>query len=57
MMSKHKQILPKIMTYISAMTIGAYSVCQFKYNEDIELYRWCITIFFFIYFLIQSNNE
>ncbi len=55
-MSKPKQILFKIMSYVSAMTIGIYSASQFKYKEDIELHRWCITILCLIFFLIQSNE-
>ena len=55
-MSKKEQLLFKIMSYVSAMTIGIYSVCQFKYKEDIELHRWCITILCLVFFLIQSNE-
>jgi hypothetical protein len=44
------------MSYVSAMTIGIYSASQFKYKEDIELHRWCITILCLIFFLIQSNE-
>jgi len=56
-MHNQKQLLFRIMSYLEAFTIGTYAASEFKFNHHIELYRWCISIFFFIFFLNLSKNE
>jgi hypothetical protein len=51
-----KQTLFTIGSYIWAFMLGCYSVSQFKFDTPIESYRWVITSFFFVMFIIQSFN-
>jgi uncharacterized membrane protein AbrB (regulator of aidB expression) len=52
-----KGLLPKILSYISAMTLGMYIASQFKFNHPVEEYRWLITGFFFIMFTAIANSK
>ena len=52
---KHK--LNIVCTYLGAMTIGGYLVSEIKFHQHIELYRWIITSFFFLFFILQIKYE
>ena len=51
-----KKILYTIGSYIWAFMLGGYAVSQFKFDTPIETYRWMITSFFFVMFIIQAFN-
>lgn len=47
----------RVITHLQAFMLGGYFTSQFKFDEPIEPYRWVLTSFFFIIFLIISNKE
>ena len=51
-----KKTLFTIGSYIWAFMLGGYSVSQFKFDTPIETYRWIITSFLFVMFIIQTFN-
>ena len=50
------KIFYTIGSYIWAFMLGGYSVSQFKFEAPIESYRWVITSFFFVMFIIEAFN-
>lgn len=52
-----KQKFVKFVTYLQAFMLGGYFVSEFKFNHPIETYRWFLTSFFFIMFLIILNQN
>ena len=51
-----KNTLFIIGSYIWAFMLGGYAVSQFKFDTPIESYRWVITSFLLVMFIIQSFN-
>jgi hypothetical protein len=47
----------RVMSYTSIFTLGLYAASEFRYNTPIELHRWVITSFFFLFFLLLSKNN
>jgi len=47
--------------FISSFMLGAYTTSQFKFDTPVESYRWALTsfwgIFFLVIFLKQKNND
>ena len=52
-----KITLFRIGSYILAFMLGGYSVSQFKFDTPIESYRWGITSFLLVMFIIQTFNN
>jgi len=51
-----KKSLFTIGSHILAAMLGAYSVSQFKFDTPIEIYRWMITSFLLVMFIISTFN-
>lgn len=47
----------KTLSYISMFTLGLYASSQFKHGEPVADYRWLITLFCFITFIILSSKN
>ena len=51
-----KKTLFTIGSHIWAAMLGAYSVSQFKFDTPIEFYKWMITSFLLVMFIISTFN-
>jgi len=51
-----KKTLYKIGSYIWTFMLGGYAVSQFKFDTPIEGYRWIITSFLLVMFIIATFN-
>jgi hypothetical protein len=51
-----KKTLFTIGSYIWAFMLGAYAVSQFKFDTPIEGYRWGITSFLLVMFIVATFN-
>ena len=51
-----KKILYTIGSHIWAVMLGAYAVSQFKFDTPIEGYRWAITSFLLVMFIVATFN-
>ena len=53
----HMKYFYRVMSYISIFTLGLYASSEFRFNTSIELHRWVITSFFFLFFLLLSSKD
>lgn len=51
-----KQTLFRIGSHIWAFMLGGYSVSQFKFDTPVDNYRWMITSFLLVMFIIATFN-
>jgi hypothetical protein len=51
-----KKTLTAVLSYLSMFMIGAYATSQFKFDTPIEGYRWMMTGFFFLFFVVATFN-
>jgi hypothetical protein len=51
-----KKTLNAVLSYLSMFMIGAYATSQFKFDTPIEGYRWMMTGFFFLFFVVATFN-
>jgi len=51
-----KKTLTAVLSYLSMFMIGAYFTSQFKFDTPIEGYRWMMTGFFFLFFVVATFN-
>ena len=51
-----KQIISRIFSYVLMFMIGAYATAQFKFGRPVEEFRWVMTSFFFVFFLIAARK-
>jgi hypothetical protein len=49
-------IIFKILSYISVFILGLYVASEFKFNTPIEGYRWGMTIFTLIIWIVLMNE-
>ena len=49
-----KKIYSAILSYLSMFLLGGYFTSQFKFDTPIEDYRWIITSFFFLFFVVLT---
>ena len=43
--------------FLSSFMLGAYTTSQFKFDTPVEPYRWALTSFFGIFFLVAFLKE
>ena len=46
-----------IMSYLLCFLIGCYTAAEMKFNFRVEDYRWTITIFCFLFFLMLAHRN
>ena len=51
-----KKIYSAILSYLSMFLLGGYFTSQFKFDTPIEDYRWIMTSFFFLFFVVLTFN-
>ena len=51
-----KRYIVAILSYLSMFLLGGYFTSQFKFDTPIEDYRWIMTSFFFLFFVVLTFN-
>lgn len=54
-MNKFPKGLSKILSLLSAFTIGAYITQEYKFNQPVETYRYVLTFIFGFMFYFYSE--
>lgn len=47
----------KLLSIVSAFTLGAYVTQEYKFNQPVEFYRYFLTFFFGLMFYIYGNKK
>jgi hypothetical protein len=49
--------LSRLLSIFSAFLLGAYVTQEYKFDQPVELYRYCLTFVFGIMFYIHGNSK
>jgi hypothetical protein len=49
--------LSRILSILSAFILGAYVTQEYKFDQPVEFYRYCLTFVFGAMFYIHGNSK